>query len=59
LLGLHVDMCGLAQTALFSCVLEPGAVRLSVEHTAYAYLDGKRLPANLRRMVETDARPEC
>jgi 8-oxo-dGTP diphosphatase len=58
LLGLHVDMYGLAQTALFSCVLVPGAVRLSVEHTAYAYLDGKSLPANLRCMVETDARPE-
>jgi 8-oxo-dGTP diphosphatase len=58
LLGIHVDMYGLAQTALFSCALKPGSVCLSVEHTAYAYLDGKSLPANLRSMAETDGGPE-
>jgi hypothetical protein len=52
-MGVYADMYGLAQTALFSCVLEPGPVRLSVEHTAYAYLHAEELPLHMRRMVES------
>ena len=51
LLGIYVDMQGLAQCALFRCRLDPGTVRLSEEHTDYAYLPPEQLPPPLRRML--------
>jgi len=51
LVGIFTETSGLSQCALYVCDLEPGAIRLSEEHTTKAYLDIDALPRRLRVMA--------